>query len=1052
MSNKILALAAGSLALTAGAVFIPSMLTPAKDCSGGGRLCPKSPELMVIEEIAERVKERVAEENKCLYEASQSWLEIDVAMLGSIPREAGLCLREGDVLARGRRGVLAPGALRAAADQKAALEFFKAGIRGADGVWTQYGRGPQIVSGLAQEQLDNGVPGGLPEPNLQTHSGRVDNFAYDPINKRLFAAIGTGGVWMSEARNGDETTIGDLWVSIGDRLPTQAVGGVIFTAGTVIAATGDSVMSTGAYPGLGAYWSDNLGATWNRSKGFPDEVNVFNAAHDPGNPGIAYIASSRGLYRTEDAGRSFVNVRLPTGENKECAGVIDPASACNLANVVSDVIVRTPDTALGAPNGSNGCSSSGCPVLAAVGWRAGREPYLGTVTEETPEGIPQSPSNGLYKSATGQAGENHWTRLDGRPNVAGLDGFTASNRIGRIEMGAATGPLQNHDYVYAMVQDSENLNGRPEVGFDPPLNDLPLPLRTNMNGIFVSPNFGDSWIRMASSAEIASIPGPYTALIPPGGQGWYDQWIEVDPSPSRSVAPLPGTNPPLPGTGIPTRMVFGLEEMFQSQSSLDNVPLNGILQQGPQDFAVLGYYFSAAGEFTTHPDQHAGIFIPITREGVRPEVDLGVCVFTGNDGGVFRQCTLPGQPFTQAQWGQAVNNGFYTLLPYGLGVSRDGTVWYGLQDNGSGHTDPDGKSYADFGGDGFYAEVDPDNSDLSYTESQNGGLRRTTNRGATSTAIAPSYTRVNFANWFSMDPLDGKHMMTCANEIYETTDAPNVTGGPNGTWILVSQHTIENNPDDTQTIFTCTVADLHGTAMYTGACGDCGVTVNDKPFQRELATNVSKSGAPSEAATEQGWHLAGAKGLPNRLITAIEIDPSDPKTVYVGIGAYMSPYRGPGSFGEDSTGANVSAGNIFKSTDAGESFKDITGSLPRMPVNTILVRNGQLLIGTDAGAFISADLNGGTWAPLGSGLPNAPISMFKLQPGDNYPNVLFASTFGRHVWTYEFTGDAAVKAGDAGTNGRQGKGLLLGAFGPWMLLGLLLAGLKRATRLRRFRG
>lgn len=983
MINKTVAVSLAGVALTAGAVLIATH-EPVVDCSMGGSACPRVLEI-------ENPREKMA-----LYDERA-----------------------------GRRGALAPGALRAAVNQRESLNFFKAGVKGSDGVWKQYGRGPQIVSGLAQEQLDSAVPGGLPDTYLQTHSGRVDNFAYDPKNKRLFAAIGTGGIWMSEARNGDERTIGDLWVSIGDRLPTQATGAVIFAGDdTVIAATGDSVMSTGAYPGLGAYWTTDLGATWNRANGFPDEVNIFNATHDPGNPNIVYIASSRGLYRSEDAGRNFVNVGLPTGVNGECAGVTDPASPCNLANIVSDVVVRTPDIPVGLPDNNAGCPSTGCPVLAAVGWRAGQLLYPGTE-------VMQSPSNGLYKSDTGQPGT--FRRVSGAPAVAGLDGFTAPERIGRIEMGAATGPLQNHDYVYAMVQDSVFLNTGAGAQYEAPLDALPdLPLATNMNGIFVSPDFGESWIRMASSAEVASIPGPYVALIQPGAQGWYDQWIEVDPSPSRSV-------PPVPNAGIPTRMVFGLEEMFQSASSLNNVPLNGVLQQGPQDFTNLGYYFSAAGELTTHPDQHAGIFIPITREGVRPEVDLGVCVFTGNDGGVFRQCAAPGQPFVQSGWGQAVNNGFYTLLPYGLGVAKDGTVWYGLQDNGSGHIEPDTReSFANFGADGFFAEVDPDNSDIAYVEIQNGAFMRTTNRGRTGQSIAPAYTRVNFANWFTMDPLDGKHMMTCANEVYETTEAPTVTGA---TWELVYSHTFRDNEDGSQTVFTCTVADLHGTAMYTGACGDCGVTSNDGPFRRELATNVTSAGAPSENLTTDSWRLASAKGLPNRFITAIEIDPNDAKTVYVGIGAYQSPYRGPNSFGEDSTGADVEAGNIFKSTDAGETFTDISGNLPKMPVNTIVMRQGQLLIGTDVGAFISADGNGGTWAPLGSGLPNAPISQFKLQPGN--PNMLFASTFGRHIWTYEFTGDAAVKV-----QAKEGRGLLIGALPMASLWMLGLALLLRRSRRR----
>ncbi|HUP92750.1 MAG TPA: hypothetical protein VM074_10920, partial [Solimonas sp.] len=529
---------------------------------------------------------------------------------------------------------------------------------------------------------------------------------------------------------------------------------------------------------------------------------------------------------------------------------------------------------------------------------------------------------------------------------------------------------------------------------------------------------------MADSAEIASIPGPYTALLQPGGQGWYDQWIQPDPTRT------------LPGLGIPTRVVFGLEELFQNIGSIAGIPLNGILQAGPQDFQNIGYYFSATGaDLTTHPDQQAGIFIPT---GELPNGDGGVCVFAGNDGGVFRQCVLPGQPFDNRLWGGGANTGFYTLLPYGLGVAKDGTVWFGLQDNGSGHIEPDTReSLQDFGGDGIFAEVDPDNSDIAYTETPNGSLVRTVDRGGTSTDISPSFTRPNFSNWFSLDPLDGQHMITTASEIYETVAARTVTGAA---WVEVWNLGYNEKND---AVFTATVGDVQGPAIYVGACGDCGITVNDEGFQNKMATNVGGT-KPPVPETSDGWHDAAAKGLPNRLITAIEIDPADPKTVYVGLGDYMSPYRGPGSFGEESGDADVTAGNLFKSTDAAATFTSIQGDLPAAPVTTILARDGQLIVGTDFGAFIATDNKGSSWAPLGNGLPNVPVTMFKLQPGN--PNRLFASTFGRHIWTYDFPADARI-AVDATELGAPADGSRFGgALGAPMLALLLLAGLRRRRK------
>ena len=966
-------LACAGLVLVAMAYALP---IGSLDCSGGGRFCPR-----LIE--AEDGREKLMQ-----YDERQA-----------------------------RKGVVPNGALRAAYEGKLALAKTKDAIVGAGGRWEAYGKGPLKASGLAQEV---GIVA-LPDTYLHSFAGRVDNFAYDPQAKRLFASPGTGGIWMSEAQSGDVHTLGDYWISIGDTLPYQANGGVIWTeagGGTVISAGGDSVMSTGAYDGIGAYWSNDLGITWNHSTGFPDGALVFNTETDPGNPRIVYIASSKGLFRSEDAGRNFANVRLPVGVNGgvDCAGNEDASTPCNLASVVSDVIVQ-------GPGGTGGviCSSRGCPVLAAVGWRAGRLLYPGTE-------IPQAPANGLYKSDTGEAGSFRHLEPPAVDSTTEA-GFAPAERIGRIEMGNAVGHDQDHGYVYALVQDSENLNHGAVVALDPPLDALgTLPLKTNMNGIFMSPDFGESWIRMANSAEVATIPGPYVALIQPGGQSWYDQWIQPDPTRT------------LPGLGIPTRLVFGLEELFQNLGSFAGIPLNGTAQAGPQDWENIGYYFSASGvDLTTHPDQHAGIFIPT---GDLPEGDGGVCLFAGNDGGVFKQCVLPGQPFDNRAWGGGSNTGFYTLLPYGLGVAKDGTVWFGLQDNGSGHIDADTReSVMDFGGDGIYAEVDPDNSDMAYTETPNGGLVRTVDRGGSSTDISPPYLGAPFSTWFQLDPLDGKHMITTANQVFETLDAPTVA---NGTWIDV--YDLGFNTKYEEEPFIGTVADVQGPAIYVGACGGCGITINDATFQNRFATNVGGSKPPAPG-TSDGWHDAAAKGLPNRLITAIEIDPRDAKTVYVGLGSYSSPYRDVDSFGEDSTGAAPQAGNLFKSTDAGATFTSIQGKLPSMPVNTILVRDGKLLVGTDFGAFIASDLMGSNWATLGVGLPNVPVTMFKLQPGN--PNKLFASTFGRHVWSYEFPPEAQITtARGAADVSRFGGAMPPNALLCMLSLLLLRAGYRRRSFIR----
>jgi hypothetical protein len=553
------------------------------------------------------------------------------------------------------------------------------------------------------------------------------------------------------------------------------------------------------------------------------------------------------------------------------------------------------------------------------------------------------------------------------------------HRIGRIEMGAAVGPAQDHNYLYALVQDSVNFNEGLQP-FELPADAINIGgtvgLTTAVGGLYASPDFGSTWIRMADALEIASTPGSLGLLA--GVQAWYNEWVAIDPT--RAI----------PVTGIPTRMTFGLEEVFQNLTAPTPLPLNGLAQVGPQDFHVIGAYTAVVGT-STHADQHAGLYLP-TGDG-------GVCLFVGDDGGVYKQCVGANEEMTQLGWGTGANDGFYALLPYGLAVAKDGTVWWGLQDNGSGHIEPDSRLIIeDFGADGFYAEVDPDNSDVSYTESQNGGLRRTVDRGATSASIAPPYRRVNFANWFSMDPLDAQHMVTGAGQIFETLAAQTVTSG---TWIQVFD--LGNNPV-TDAVRTTTVMDVQGDAIYAGFCGDCGHTSDRTVFQNGIATNVGGD-LPPQKGTPDGWHFAAAQGLENRFIAGMEIDYANPRTVYVTLAGYMANIRPAGSHLDPNP--NIGSGSVFKSTDAGETFTNISGNLPDTQVNSIVLRGNQLIVGTDIGAFISSDTSGTQWAPLGSALPNVPVNYIRLQPGKS--DTLFAATFGRGVWSYVFEDGPAVE-------------------------------------------
>ena len=658
------------------------------------------------------------------------------------------------------------------------------GVAGSAGTWKATGHGPLLSSEPGYEEVKFG---------FRKLNGRVADFAYDAAGGRLFAAVANGGVWTSD-------NLGQSWTDIARQLPTQIVGSLEWLPakgsrkGTIVALTGDNAFGGYTYPGAGVFWSDDLGKTWTRADGVPDGALGFKAAVDPTNSDVVWLATGLGLYRSTDAGRTFSQVTLPTGD---CAGRSLTKKGCFFANVVTDVVVQPKDT-FGHPGGR---------VLAAVGYRAG--------TRTNPDGTVQAPSNGIYTNTV--QSPTAFTKQDvnsfvvpERPQVS------AQDSIGRIELGIANGTGQNADYVYAVVQDANLFNHNSILGIDAPEVRDPefggnvIGKRTVLNGIYVTSNFGQSWTQMANGDTLQS-PGKNSALVGlfnaavqygPGVQAWYDQFIDVDPT--RQVG------------GVPTRVTFGLEEVWQNTSAQGNP---GTPQNGPSDFTVIGRYFSGqtcqaltlpasicptsnppVQGTTTHPDQHAAIEIP--------QKDGGLALVIGDDGGVFVQKVGPGEAMSNDKWGDGANDGFYTLLPYDVHMAKDGTVYSGLQDNGQLKIQPDGKQIAVQGGDGFYSAVDPDNSNVEYGEVAGGTMYRSVDGGKTSTFIDPELTQGGFVTPFAMDPNDAKHLLVAGREVKETVFGPETQSPSSGA------------PNSWKTVYDLGTRTQRGVAGAAAATGD----------------------------------------------------------------------------------------------------------------------------------------------------------------------------------------------------------------------------------------
>ena len=124
------------------------------------------------------------------------------------------------------------------------------------------------------------------------------------------------------------------------------------------------------------------------------------------------------------------------------------------------------------------------------------------------------------------------------------------------------------------------------------------------------------------------------------------------------------------------------------------------------------------------------------------------------------------------------------------------------------------------------------------------------------------------------------------------------------------------------------------------------------------------------------WNLISSS-LPVRWVTHVEVDPRNSLDAYV----TLSGYR----YHDDMS-------HVYHTVNGGNSWTDIGGNLPDVPVNYIVVDTTYqtLYLATDIGVFY-AHLGSTIWNLLGTGLPLSPITDLRL----HYPSHTLDC---RHLW------------------------------------------------------
>jgi uncharacterized repeat protein (TIGR01451 family) len=490
--------------------------------------------------------------------------------------------------------------------------------------------------------------------------------------------------------------------------------------------------------------------------------------------------------------------------------------------------------------------------------------------------------------------------------------------------------------------------------------------------LFKSTDQGGTWVETGHGTGIDSVLG-YC-----GTQCFYDNVIETDP-----------TNPDV----VFAAGSFGYGLHPQS---------GGIYRStdGGATWKNLGW--------DQHPDFHALAFDPNNTANILVGSDGGVWYSTGRGGrnadgaalsavdwqnlnGTVNPTSSAVTHRTGLQIGQFTSVAVVptTLVAPGAATQR---FWGGTQDNGTLRKSVNSQTWFDVtSGDGGQVVVDQtDQNDCGFGACFVYGtffgvqLYRMSDGGAfffNNPFIMSGINTGDRSEFYIpvvLNQLNTNQLFTATYRLYRTDNAkahnsfdvhfkvisPDLTSGCTG-----------SAPNGARACVISAIGVGGGTAVYTGS--DDGLVyfspdavVNDNPTWTRLDKHSNG--------------LGDKHSLPNRPVAWIAVDRSNYRVAYIAYNGYnaATPHQ---------------PGHVFKTTDAGESWTDISGNLPDNPVNSLTIDPSYpntLYAATDVGPFVTYD-GGVNWSALGGGFPIVAVDQIDL---DTYDRVIGAGTHGRGAW------------------------------------------------------
>ncbi len=354
--------------------------------------------------------------------------------------------------------------------------------------------------------------------------------------------------------------------------------------------------------------------------------------------------------------------------------------------------------------------------------------------------------------------------------------------------------------------------------------------------------------------------------------------------------------------------------------------------------------------WTRVPDQGYGGIVHVDQHAIAFNLQDPSVVYLGNDGGFFVGGG-DGASWEKRGYGLSITQ----FIGGAMHPSSDAVLFGGTQDNGT-LLSGDGPDFdLALYGDGGNGAINPVRPQTMYTTKETLKFYRSDDFGATWTKAQRGLglDRSLFYIDFAMDQNNPELMYLGTSRLYKSTN-----GGQD--WVMKNSCLVPTS-GGCYYISSLAVAPYDGSIVMGGGAGG-GVAIS-----RDAG---------------ESWTVVETGALPQGYCSSVH-------SFRAGI-FYATFSR----YGID---------KVWRSLDTGVTWASINADLPDIPVNDLIELDGKIILGTDLGAFISAD-EGLSWQRLGTGMPAISVQRFAFSARTG---TLRAFTHGRGIYDLQWASPAA---------------------------------------------